>query len=88
MKDILEQLKELPEEFVIEMEHQKHARWNDVYNFIIKFFKCEDEINEVEDEGFPLKDFFKKIHDMGFYGGVNFALDPQIPYEQKTEEIE
>ena len=39
----------------------------------------------MKEEGFPLTDFFKKIHDMGFYGGVNFALDPQIPYEIKSE---
>lgn len=86
MKDIIEQLKQLPEEFVIEMERQKHDRWIDTYNFLIKYFNCEHEINEVEAEGFPIKDLFRKIHDIGFYGGINFALDPQIPYEQKTEE--
>ena len=85
MRNIEEQLKELPEEFVVEMEQQKKDRWVDVYNFIIKYFDIQDEIDEVEAEGFPLKDFFKKIHDMGFYGGVNFALDPQIPYEIKSE---
>lgn len=85
MKNLNEQLKELPEEFVVEMEQQKKDRWIDVYDFIVTYFDCEDIIQEVEDEGFPLKDFFKKIHDMGFYGGVNFALDPQEPYEIKSE---
>jgi len=84
MKNIEDQLKELPEEFIIEMEQQKNDRWLDVYNFIVKYFNIEKEIKEVEDEGFPLKDFFRKIHDFGFYGGVNFALDPQIPYEIKS----
>ena len=86
MKDIIEQLKELPEEFVVEMEQQKKDRWTDVYNFVIKYFNCKEEIEEVEKEGFPLKDFLKTIHDMGFYGGINFALDPQIPYELKSDE--
>lgn len=86
MRDINEQLKELPEEFILEMERQKADRWVDVYDFIIKYFNCEDEVEEVEAQGFPLKDFFKKIHDFGFYGGVNFALDPQIPYEIKCTE--
>lgn len=85
MKNIEDQLKELPEEFVIEMEQQKKDRWADVYSFLIKYFDIQKEIDEVEEEGFPLTDFFKKIHDMGFYGGVNFALDPQIPYERKSE---
>ena len=85
MKNIEDQLKELPEEFIIEMEQQKNDRWIDVYNFIVKYFNIQKEIKEVEDEGFPLKDFFRKIHDFGFYGGVNFALDPQIPYEIKSE---
>ena len=67
MKNLNEQLKELPEEFVVEMEQQKKDRWIDVYNFIVTYFDCEEIIQEVEDEGFPLKDFFKKIHDMGFY---------------------
>lgn len=85
MKNINEQLKELPEEFIVEMEQQKQDRWVDVYDFIVKYFNCSDIIEEAEQEGFPLKDFFKKIHDFGFYGGVNFALDPQIPYEIKSE---
>lgn len=86
MKDINEQLKELPEEFILEMESQKRDRWIDVYDFIIKYFNCEDEIEESEAEGIPLKDFLKKIHDLGFYGGVNFALDPQEPYIVKADE--
>jgi hypothetical protein len=86
MRNINDQLKELPEEFVLEMERQKTARWIDVYNFLIKYFNCKNEIEEVEAEGFPLKDFFKKIHDMGFYGGINFALDPQEPYEMKNDD--
>ena len=85
MKNLNEQLKELPEEFVVEMEQQKKDRWIDVYNFIVTYFDCEEIIQEVEDEGFPLKDFFKKIHDMGFYGGINFALDPQEPYIIKSK---
>ena len=85
MKNLNEQLKELPEEFVIEMEQQKKDRWVDCYNFIVSYFDIQDEIDEVEHEGFPLKDFFKKIHDFGFYGGINFALDPQEPYTIKSE---
>jgi len=85
MKDIMDQLKELPEEFIVEMERQKKDRWIDVYNFILKYFNCEKEINEIIAEGLDFKDFLKTIHDMGFYGGINFALDPQIPYETKTE---
>lgn len=85
MRNLNEQLKELPEEFVIEMEQQKKDRWVDVYNFIIKYFNISDEMMEAEKEGIPIKDMFKKIHDFGFYGGINFALDPQIPYEIKSE---
>ena len=83
MKNIHEQLKELPEEFLIEMERQKNDRWKDVYEFVKQYFNCEAEIEEVEEEGFPIKKFFKHIHDMGFYGGVNFALDPQEEYIPK-----
>jgi len=32
-----------------------------------------------------MKDFLKKIHDFGFYGGVNFALDPQEQYIIQSE---
>ena len=64
MKNLNEQLKELPEEFVIEMEQQKKDRWVDCYNFIVSHFNIQDEIDEVENEGFPLKDFFKKIHNI------------------------
>lgn len=85
MKNLDEQLKELPEEFIIEMEQQKKDRWVDVYNFMLQYFNIKDEVENVETEGFPIKDFFKKIHDFGFYGGVNFALDPQEPYEIKSE---
>ena len=85
MKTLNEQLKELPEEFVIEMEQQKKDRWIDVFSFLVNYFDIQNEIDEVEAEGFPLIDFFKKIHDMGFYGGVNFALDPQESYEIKSE---
>ncbi len=85
MKNLNEQLKELPEEFVIEMEQQKKDRWVDCYNFIVSYFNIQDEIDEVENEGFPLKDFFKKIHDFGFYGGINFALDPQEPYTIRSK---
>lgn len=80
MRTIEEQLKELPEEFIIEMERQKNDRWVDVYDFVKKYFNCEDAIEETENNGFPLEKFFKTIHDLGFYGGVNFALDPQEEY--------
>ena len=83
MKNIEEQLKALPPEFTVEMENQKKNRWEDVYAYLIKYFHIEEDIRKTEEEGFPLKDFFKKIHDMGFYGGINFALDPQESYERK-----
>lgn len=83
MKNINDQLKELPSEFVVEMEKQKNDRWEDVYRYLIEYFDIEKDIKEAEAEGFPLKDFFRKIHDMGFYGGVNFTLDPQEEYVRK-----
>ncbi len=85
MKNIEEQLKQLPEEFVVEMEQQKKDRWVDVYNFIISCFDIEKDIEELEESGIPMKDFLKKIHDFGFYGGVNFALDPQEQYIIQSE---
>ena len=84
MININEQLKQLPPEFTVEMEKQKKDRWEDVFTYLVKYFKIEEDIKKTEAEGFPLIDFFKKIHDMGFYGGVNFALDPQSPYEKKS----
>ncbi len=81
MKKLEDQLKELPNEFILEMEHQKTERWLDVYNFILDHFNCRKEIAEAENENFDLHNFFKTIHDMGFYGGVNFALDPQEEYD-------
>ena len=84
MINLNDQLKQLPSEFIVEMEQQKKDRWEDVYRYLIDYFNIEKDIKEAEDQGFPLKDFFRKIHDMGFYGGVNFALDPQVPYNRRT----
>ena len=84
MKNILEQLKELPDEFILEMEQQKTDRWEDVYEFVVKQYDCEDEIQQIEASGGNIRNFFKCFHDLGFYGGVNFALDPHIPYERKS----
>ncbi len=83
MKNILDQLKELPEEFTVEMEQQKIDRWEDVYEFVVKQYDCEKEIMDIERQGFNMKSFFKCFHDLGFYGGVNFALDPQEQYIRK-----
>jgi len=83
MKNIIKQLEELPNEFTVEMEHQKTERWEDAYEFVIKQFNCEKEIESIEAEGFKFKNFLKCFHDLGFYGGVNFALDPQEPYIRK-----
>ena len=47
MKTLEEQLKELPEEFVIEMEQQKKDRWADIYSFLIKFVKQFLMLNKV-----------------------------------------
>jgi hypothetical protein len=80
MKNILDQIENLPDEFVVEMEQQKNDRWNDVYDFVIKQFDCEKELTEIELQGFKINNFLKCFHDLGFYGGVNFALDPQEPY--------
>jgi hypothetical protein len=84
MININDQLKQLPSEFIIEMENQKKARWKDVFNYLVNYFHIEKDIKEAQEAGFDIIDFFKKIHDMGFYGGVNFALDPQEPYNKKT----
>ena len=83
MKNIIKQLEELPNEFTVEMEHQKTERWEDAYEFVVKQFNCEEEIESIEAEGFKFKNFLKCFHDLGFYGGVNFALDPQEPYIRK-----
>ena len=80
MKNILDQIEILPDEFVVEMEQQKNNRWEDVYNFVVKQFDCENELAEIELQGFKINNFLKCFHDLGFYGGVNFALDPQEPY--------
>ena len=45
MKNLNEQLKELPEEFVIEMEQQKKDRWVDVFNFLVNYFDIQNEID-------------------------------------------
>ena len=87
MNNISDQLKRLPEEFVTEMELQKEERWNDVYEFVIDYFNCRNEITKAEREGFPFKPFLKMIHDMGFYGGVNFALDPAEPYYNENKQL-
>ena len=79
----MDQLKELPEEFIVEMEQQKIDRWEDAYSFIVKQFDCEGEIDRIEAQGFKFKSFLKCFHDLGFYGGVNFALDPQETYIRK-----
>jgi hypothetical protein len=80
MINLSDQLKQLPNEFIMEMERQKDERWKDVYQFILDRFDCRDEIIAAETENFDLHNFFKTIHDMGFYGGVNFALDHQEEY--------
>jgi len=85
MININDQLKQLPSEFIVEMEKQKKDRWNDVFNYLVKYFHIEKDIKEAQEAGFDLIDFFKKIHDMGFYGGINFALDPQEPYNRKSK---
>jgi len=84
MINLDEQLKQLPGEFVVEMEKQKTDRWEDVYQFILEYFDLSEAMKEAEKENIELRDFLKKIHDFGFYGGVNFALDPQSPYEKKS----
>lgn len=83
MKNIIKQLEELPNEFTVEMERQKTERWEDVYDFVVKQFNCQKEIDDVERQGFNFVNFLKCFHDLGFYGGVNFALDPQEPYIRK-----
>lgn len=84
MTNIIDQLNRLPEEFVIEMEQQKIDRWEDVYDFVVKRFNCEKEIEDLEMQGFKFKSFLKCFHDFGFYGGINFALDPQEQYIHKN----
>ena len=83
MKNILNQLEELPEEFTLEMEQQKTDRCEDVSSFVVKQFNCEEEIDRIEAQGFKFKNFLKCFHDLGFYGGINFALDPQETYVRK-----
>ena len=80
MKNLEDQLKQLPSEFIVEMENQKKERWIDVYNYIIDYFGIGKDIMELNESGFDFVDFMKKIHDLGFYGGINFALDPQETY--------
>ena len=80
MINLNDQLKQLPSEFIVEMEKQKKDRWEDVFNYLVDYFEISEDIKKAEADGFPLIDFFRKIHDMGFYGGVNFALDPQEGY--------
>ena len=80
MIDIKEQLKELPDEFTIEMERQKEERWEDIYNFVVDYFGCEKDIEELENS-FSMKLFMKMLYELGFYSGVNFTIDPDEKYK-------
>lgn len=85
MINIKEQLKQLPDEFAIEMEKQKEERWPDVYNFIVGYFNCEKDIDELENS-FDMTMFMKMLYELGFYSGVNFAIDPDEAYRNKERE--
>ena len=62
MKNLNEQLKELPEEFVVEMEQQKADRWVDVYDFINNESNGWEEIIDIENlikqDNTPYDDYF------------------------------
>lgn len=84
MINLEDQLKELPEEFIDEMEYQKSQRWEDVFMYLTSEFNCINDIKKMHEEGTPIIKFLRSFYDMGFYSGVNFTLDPQEKY--KTEE--
>ena len=80
MRNIEEQLQELPEEFPEEMERQRNERWADVFIYVARKYKCVNEIKQMQDNGVPIMSFLRSFYDMGFFSGVNFALDPGEPY--------
>ena len=47
MINLDEQLKQLPGEFVVEMEKQKTDRWEDVYQFILEYFDLSEAMKNV-----------------------------------------
>ena len=87
MKELVSQLAELPEEFKYAMEEHHDNRWPNIYEYIVNLFYAEDLIDNLESRGQPIKNFLKYFYDMGFYAGVNFALDPQEDYDPNEETI-
>jgi len=89
MKKLDEQLNELPSEFLDEMEYQKAQRWEDVFIYLTKEFNCLDDIVKMHNDNLPIIQFLRSFYDMGYYSGINFALDPQEKYkEEKQDEDE
>lgn len=86
MIDIEEQLSQLPYEFREEMQNQKEARWPGVYKYVTRYLNCTEEIEETEEEGFPIKLLLKYFYDMGFFSGVNFTLSPDEPFDSSQEQ--
>ncbi len=85
MKNLDEQLNELPSEFLDEMDHQKAERWKDVFIYLTKEYNCLEDIIKMHKDGTPIIQFLRSFFDMGYYSGVNFTLDPQEKYKNENQ---
>lgn len=88
MRNFEEQLSLKGEEFKKEMESQKDERWPLVLDYLSHNFGCDDDLKGDTEESKKTLIFLKQIWDFGFYSGINFALDPDIPYVTTSEEEE
>ena len=75
------QMTQLPQEFVDEMYLQRDQRFEDAYASICKIFDIGEDVEQLEMEGIPFKTFIRRIFEIGYYNGINFAIDPQEPYK-------
>ena len=78
----IDKMNEMPPEFIIALENYRELHFNDVLYYLFKilgdkndFFSMPQETQEV------LMNLFMKLHNWGFYGGVNFTLDPGQEYK-------
>lgn len=71
-------LKKFQPEFALVMEEAKERQLVKVISYALKEFNIRNDVDEMsKDEQSALAGFLRQIYEFGFYGGVNFALDPE-----------
>ncbi len=82
-----ERLDKMGLEYKTLTEMERERRFVPVIMMVCDAYGCLQDINDIEEKGFPMMNFLEMIYNGGFYAGLNHGLNAESDFEVADSDL-